>query len=211
MLVAVAGLIGAGKSTLVGALDGHRFYEPVETNPYLELYYQDMYRWCFPMQVHLLYSRWEIIQQAYWQQKDGSLAILDRSIYEDWAFAWLGYKAGYMSKLEYDTYCRMHEHLCTYAIPFPDLILYLDAPIDCLLEHIRSRDRGCEAGIMREYLEKLQAAYNELLPSIGSKVPLKVIDARQSKEAVVAEASAAILARKSFFEEQRPPRYRGGV
>lgn len=210
MLIAVSGLIGAGKSTLVSHLDGAKFYEPIDDNPYLTDYYKDPVRWCFPMQVHLLHARYRMIKHAYYTQlNDGGDAILDRSIYEDYSFAALGHESGYMSDQEFATYCTAHEDYCSTGIPFPDLILHLDAPVTTLLEHIQKRDRSCEANLMADYLVKLRAQYEQLLVQLEKKVPVYYIDATQSADKVLADAQHIIAQRRKELETA-VPRYRGG-
>ncbi len=212
MLIAISGLIGAGKSTLVESLPGKHYFEPVESNPYLADYYKDAKRWCFPMQMHLLHERYRMIRAAYTHQLyESEDAIMDRSIYEDFCFAKLGYEAGYMSEREFSTYCKAHENYCNDLIPFPDLIIHLDAPVNTLIDHIRTRDRECEAGVMAGYLKSLQEQYNHLLPQLAQKAPLRYIDARRTKGDVLSAAVDMIEQRRKELKEQAVPRYRCGI
>ena len=210
MLIAVAGLIGAGKSTLVTNLEGNKFYEPVETNPYLELYYKEPEKYCFPMQMHLLHERYRMIRNAYYQSLAGKDSIMDRSIYEDFCFASLGYNSHYMSELEYQTYCKAHEDYCSDLIPFPDLIIYLKAKIPTLLEHIKQRNRDCETDIMAQYLELLQTEYDKIMPRLAQKTKVETIEVDSlDAEQVLKIAQECIKQRKEEIKNDFP-RYRGG-
>ena len=210
MLIAISGIIGAGKSTLTHALEGIKFYEPVDSNPYLNLYYKNPERWCFPMQMHLLYERWKMCQAAFWASRQGKDAILDRSIYEDWAFASLGYQSGYMSELEYQTYCKTHELLTSEYIAFPDLVIHLACDIETAQTRIAERSRGCESGISDEYLHKLQHEYEQLLPALSHKTRVVYIPATYTKGEIHALAKKHIENRRQELAEQKAPRYRGG-
>lgn len=212
MLIAISGLIGAGKSTLVSNLSGEKFFEPVESNPYLDDYYKNPERWCFPMQMHLLHERYRMIRAAHSVQLySGRDAIMDRSIYEDFCFAKLGYEDGYMSQREFETYCKAHEDYCNDLIPFPDLVIHLDAEIDTLVKHIAERSRECEANMMRGYLEKLQKQYDKLLPQLALKCPVRYISAERSKGEVLAIAIDMIEVRRKELQSAETPRYRGGI
>lgn len=210
MLIVIGGLIGAGKSTLVNNLDGLRFFEPVESNPYLALYYREPNKYCFPMQMHLLHERYRMIKSAYYQSLQGTDAIMDRSIYEDYCFAHLGFRSGFMSNLEFQTYCKAHEDYCADLIPFPDLFIYLSCKIDGLLDHIKQRDRACEAGMMANYLVALQREYDAIMPRLKQKLPVvKIAVDNMDALQVMAAAQGAIAARKKELSGFSP-RYRGG-
>jgi deoxyadenosine kinase len=210
MLIAIAGLIGSGKSTLVEHLDGIKFYEPVESNPYLSLYYKEPEKYCFPMQMHLLHERYRMIRNAYYQSLNGQDCIMDRSIYEDFCFASLGAKAHYMSELEFQTYCKAHEDYCSDLIPFPDLIIYLKAEIPTLLEHIKKRDRNCEAGIMAPYLENLQSEYDLIIPRLEQKTKVVTIEVDNLEAIQVLSKAQGIIKQRKEEINSCYPRYRGG-
>lgn len=104
MLIVLAGTIGAGKSSLAAALGEHLgtdvFYEAVDNNPVLDLYYQDPKKYAFLLQIYFLNKRFKSIKEAY--QADNN--ILDRSIFEDELFLKLNYKNGNVTKTELDIY-----------------------------------------------------------------------------------------------------------
>lgn len=165
-LVVVAGNIGAGKTSLTERL-GQRLgwwtgYESVSDNPYLADFYADMAQWAFHLQIFFLGHRAEQYLQA---AHDPRSAILDRSIYEDaHIFARALHEMGNLSERDYQAYRRLFD-LVVDSLPAPDLLIYLKAPVDVLLERIRRRGRAAERGISGEYLALLESFYDDWLAS----------------------------------------------
>jgi deoxyadenosine/deoxycytidine kinase len=163
-LVLVAGNIGAGKTSITEKL-GERLgwrtgYESVEDNPFLPDFYADMKQWSFHLQVFFLGHRAEQHNNAH--AFNGS-AILDRSIYEDfYIFTRALRQLGNMSEREYKAYKRVFD-LVVKGLPSPDLLVYLWAPVEVLVERIRSRGRDIEGGITHDYLALLESFYDEWL------------------------------------------------
>lgn len=158
--VAVAGNIGVGKSTLVDRL-AHQlgwqpFYEPVAENPYLGDFYQNMQAWSFHSQVFFLGRR----LQAHRRLLDHpTSAIQDRTVYEDAeVFAYNLFLTGKLSDRDHGTYRDLYEAMISF-LPAPDLVVYLRASSETLARRIRSRGREYERGIRTDYLEKLNALY----------------------------------------------------
>jgi deoxyadenosine/deoxycytidine kinase len=163
-LVLVAGNIGAGKTSLAQKLGeklGWRTgFETVEDNPYLGKFYGDMLSWSFHLQVFLLGQRAEQHLQAY---RDPQSFILDRSIYEDFhIFARALNQLGNLNKQDLHTYERVYKMVVEY-LPWPDLLIFLKAPVDALLKRIKVRGREMEAGITAPYLELLDGFYSDWL------------------------------------------------
>jgi deoxyadenosine/deoxycytidine kinase len=161
-LVMVAGNIGAGKSSLterLGARLGWRTaYESVSDNPYLPDFYADMRAWSFHLQVFFLGHR---AQQYLDLIGLPQSAILDRSIYEDaHIFARALHHMGNLSERDYLAYRRVFD-LIVSRLPVPDLLIYLRAPVQVLIDRIRSRGRAIEGGITPEYLTLLESFYDE--------------------------------------------------
>jgi deoxyadenosine/deoxycytidine kinase len=160
--IAIAGNIGAGKSTLTkmlsNALAWEPFYEADAENPYLADFYADMQRWSFHSQVFYLGKRLEHHRQLI--DHSGSV-VQDRTVYEDAEiFARNLYVGGYMSERDYDAYRRLYKAVSSF-LPPPDLVIYLQANIDTLLAHIAKRGRDYERGIAPEYLVQLNRLYEE--------------------------------------------------
>ena len=158
--VAIAGNIGAGKSSLtkiLGQSFGWKtFYEQVDDNPYLSDFYDDMRRWSFNLQVYFLSSRFR-------HQRDIETAaqsvVQDRSIYEDAEiFARNLYEMGLMSERDFQNYVELFAIMTSYLRP-PSLLVYLRASVPTLIGHIQSRGRDYESTIRIEYLERLQGHY----------------------------------------------------
>ena len=158
--IAVAGNIGVGKSTLVSLLSDRLgwkpFYEPVEENPYLADFYQDMRSWAFHSQIYFLTRRLRIHRQLI--DYDQS-AIQDRSVYEDAeVFAHNLYLQGQLDERDYQSYCELY-HVLSEFLPAPDLVLYLRASVPTLLSRIQARGRGYERQIPADYLDQLNQLY----------------------------------------------------
>ncbi len=160
MHIAIAGNIGAGKTTLAAKLsqyfDWDVSYESVEDNPYLEDFYQDMKRWAFHLQIYFLNHRY---RQVEWARQNPKPTIQDRSIYEDaFIFAKTLTEHEQMCPRDYQNYLKVFEVL-TQHIPPPDLLIYLRADLDTLKAHIKKRGREFESNISDDYLLALNRNY----------------------------------------------------
>ena len=148
MVIITAGMIGVGKSTLTEILARElgtkAFYEPVDENPILEKYYEDPGKYGFALQLYFLNKRFRLIKKAYRDKNN----ILDRSIYEDALFTKINVDKGTISQEEYDIYLdlldNMMEELEGLPKKAPDLLVYLRADFDVILQHIKKRGRSYE-------------------------------------------------------------------
>ncbi len=160
VFIAVAGNIGAGKSSLTHLLSlryGWKpFFESVEDNPYLNDFYADMKRWSFNLQVYFLSNRFRSHKAI---TEGPESVILDRVIYEDAEiFARNLYEIGNMEQRDYENYVALYEVMTEYLRP-PDLLIYLRANVETLVKQISLRGRDFEKSIKQEYLEQLNRHY----------------------------------------------------
>ncbi|SMO74747.1 deoxynucleoside kinase [Gracilimonas mengyeensis] len=160
--IAVAGNIGAGKSSLTGLLAKHfgweAFYESVDDNPYLSDFYEDMRRWSFNLQIYFLSSRFR--HQKEMLNDDVNL-IQDRTIYEDVEiFAKNLHQMNLMSDRDFTNYEALFHEMSYYLRP-PDLLIYLRAQVPTLVRQIQQRGRDYENTIRIEYLERLNNLYED--------------------------------------------------
>lgn len=160
--IALAGNIGAGKSTLTHMLAESMgwtpFYEANAENPYLSDFYRDMTRWSFHSQMFFLGKRLEHHRKLV--DHPGSV-VQDRTVYEDAEiFARNLAKQGKMNTRDYETYCSLYKAIATF-LPPPSLIVYLKANVDTLAKHIQHRGRDFEQDISRDYLMQLNELYEE--------------------------------------------------
>ena len=160
MHIAIAGNIGAGKTSLTELLAKHykwkAHYEDVEENPYLSDFYDDMTRWSFNLQIYFLNSR---IQQLIKIQEGKDTVIQDRTIYEDaFIFAPNLHAMNLMSTRDFDNYQSLFKTISSKVSP-PDLLIYLQASIPTLVNNIQNRARDYEENIRIDYLKKLNAYY----------------------------------------------------
>lgn len=147
-VIVLAGMIGAGKSTytkmISEELGTEAFYESVDDNRILEMFYADAKRWAFSLQIHFLNTRFKSIKEAFSNQNN----VLDRSIYEDALFTKINYIQGNMSEAEFDTYIslldNMMEELDGMEKKSPDLLIYLDGSFEAILNRISKRGRSFE-------------------------------------------------------------------
>ena len=163
-LVVVAGNIGVGKTSLTERI-GSRLgwwtgYESVADNPYLADFYTDMRSWSFHLQIFFLGHRADQYLEAV---RDPRSAILDRSIFEDfYIFARALHHMGDLAERDYLAYRRLFE-IVVQGLPRPNLLIYLKAPVNVLMDRIRRRARNIETGISPEYLSLLDSFYDEWL------------------------------------------------
>lgn len=158
--IAIAGNIGAGKSSLTGLLAKHfgwnAYYESVDDNPYLSDFYEDMRRWSFNLQIYFLSSRFRHQREILGSTND---FIQDRTIYEDVEiFAKNLYEMGLMSERDYENYRSLFGEMVSYLRP-PDLLIYLRAHVPTLVRQIQARGREYENTIRIDYLERLNQHY----------------------------------------------------
>ncbi|PCS01844.1 deoxyadenosine kinase [Lactococcus garvieae] len=147
-VIVLAGTIGAGKSSLAKALGEHLgtevYYEAVDNNPVLDLYYQDPTKYAFLLQIYFLNKRFESIKMAYTQENN----VLDRSIFEDELFLTLNYKNGNVTKTELEIYqnllSNMLEEMEGMPKKRPDLLVYIDVSFETMLSRIAQRGRSFE-------------------------------------------------------------------
>jgi deoxyadenosine/deoxycytidine kinase len=177
MHIAVAGNIGAGKTTLSELLAKHYkwipHYEDVDENPYLNDFYNDMQRWSFNLQVYFLNSRFKQIIDI---RKSGKTIIQDRTIYEDAEiFAPNLHSMGLMSTRDFNNYKTLFDLMISLVQP-PDLIIYLRATVPTLVNQIQKRGREYENSIRIDYLKQLNDRYEKWINSykIGKVLTINV-------------------------------------
>lgn len=170
----IEGSIGSGKTTLADRLGAHLglrvLHEPVDANPYLEVFYQDPKRWAFPMQLELLHRRYAMQKLAAFEATgcgENKGAILDRGMPGDRVFCKMHHLAGNISELEWKTYERAYSIMACSLVP-PSLLIFLDVDPEVAFERVRKRARGCEAGVPLAYLRDLRKGYLDLMVEIES-------------------------------------------
>ncbi len=162
MHIAIAGNIGSGKTTLSGLLakqfGWEPHYEDVDTNPYLNSFYEDMQRWSFNLQIYFLNSRF---RQVVAIRKSGKTVVQDRTIYEDaHIFAPNLHSMNLMSTRDFENYISLFELMSSFIQP-PDLLIYLRASVPTLVNQIQKRGRDYENAIRLDYLKNLNERYEE--------------------------------------------------
>jgi len=175
MYVAIEGVIGVGKTTLARllqpAFDAEIILEVFEENPFLSDFYSDRERYAFQTQIFFLLSR-------YHQQRrtitdlvtTGKNVIADYTFAKDSLFARINIKGD-----ELDMYYKVHEALAE-KIQKPDLLVYLQATTDTLMQRIALRDRPYERQMERAYINELNLAYDEFFSKPFDHTPVLTID-----------------------------------
>lgn len=174
--VVVEGPIGVGKTTVAEALSREvnaRFLrEEVEENPFLTKFYKDMRQYAFQTQMFFLLSRWRQQQELQQQELFRRNTVADYLFAKDRLFAYLT-----LEEEELKLYERLHG-LLDEKIVKPDLVLYLQASVDVLLDRVRSRGRPYERAVSKEYLEEVVRAYNYFFFHF-TQAPLLVINTNE--------------------------------
>ncbi|MCQ2346277.1 MAG: deoxynucleoside kinase [Paludibacteraceae bacterium] len=164
MYIAIAGNIGAGKTTLTKMLAKYYGWEPrfesVGFNPYLEDYYNDIKRWSFCLETYFLKERFRdmlCVQQA------THTIVQDRSIFEGvHVFVTNNYRRGDLSKRDYQTYMELFD-LMKRMMRLPDLMIYLRKSVPALVAQIQKRGREYEKSLQIDYLKDLNDRYEDFI------------------------------------------------
>jgi deoxyguanosine kinase len=175
MYIAIEGVIGVGKTSLARLLqssfDAELLLEIFEENPFLSDFYEDRERYAFQTQIFFLLSR-------YHQQRRGVPKLLEtgKNLLADYTFA----KDALFARInlkgdELDIYHQVHEALAE-KIPRPDLIVYLRADTEVLMQRITLRDRPYERNMDRAYIDELNRAYEAFFASPYDETPVLTID-----------------------------------
>jgi deoxyadenosine/deoxycytidine kinase len=179
--IAIAGNIGAGKTTLTELLSKHYKwipqFEDVEHNPYLNDFYEDMPRWSFQLQIYFLNSR---LRQLIEIAQGTETVIQDRTIYEDaHIFAPNLHEMNLMTQRDFDNYFLFFNTLKQMVQP-PDLLIYLQASVPTLVGQIQKRGREYEENIRLDYLKRLNEYYNKWIDGY-KEGPLLIINVDDNK------------------------------
>lgn len=172
--IVVEGPIGAGKTSLARRLaerlPAHSLFEQPEQNPFLSRFYQNMERWALPTQLNFLFQR---IDQLRSLVADGmpERVVSDFLLDKDPLFAALNLPADELALYE-----RLFERLRPHDLPQPDLVIYLQAKPDTLMERVRKRGVDSERRITEAYLERVAEQYARFFYSFDA-APLFVVDA----------------------------------
>ena len=176
MHIAIAGNIGAGKTSLTKLISQHYqldiYLEDVIKNPYLKDFYTDMKKWAFNLQIYFLNKRFYQLLEIKNKQKS---VVQDRTIYEDiYVFATNLNKLGLLSQRDFTTYYTFFELMET-LIKGPDLLIYLRSSVPNLLKQINIRGREYEKNINANYLKQLNDHYENWIKNYD-KSKLIIID-----------------------------------
>ena len=160
--IGIAGNIGVGKTTFTKLVSEKMnltpYYESVHDNPYLSDFYSDMDRWSFNLQIYFLQHRFRHHIEI---MNNNNGVIQDRTIYEDVSiFAYNLHQMGTMSKRDWETYKTLFDNMAQF-LRKPNLIIYLKASTDTLINRIKNRNRDYEKDISKAYLHRLNIYYKK--------------------------------------------------
>ncbi|AIQ68167.1 deoxynucleoside kinase [Paenibacillus graminis] len=198
--IAVEGPIGAGKTTLATMLAGELqlpvIKEIVEENPFLDKFYQNMDDWSFQLEMFFLCNRYKQLEDTVYQYIDkGKPVISDYHIYKNLIFGERTLKGTKREKY------RQIYHVLTDDLPKPDIILYIRADLDTLLERIAKRGRPFEEEIAPAYLQQLIEDYDAAMASLALTGPSTVIVTIDGKQVDFVENQEDFTAIASQLKE----------
>lgn len=203
-VITIAGTVGVGKSTmtnaLANALNFRTSFEKVDTNPYLDKFYDDFSKWSFHLQIYFLAERFKEQKRIF---EYGGGFIQDRSIYEDTGiFAKMHFDKGTMSPIDYQTYTNLFDAMVmTPYFPHPDLLIYLEGSIDDIIGRIEERGRPMEQQTDKEYWYEMHNRYENWIDNFNS-CPVLRLDINDYDLMKSPETIEIILERIGHFMEQ---------
>lgn len=203
-VITIAGTVGVGKSTmtkaLAEALNFRTSFEKVDTNPYLDKFYEDFEKWSFHLQVYFLSERFKEQKRIF---EYGGGFVQDRSIYEDTGiFAKMHYDKGTMSPTDYETYTNLFDAMVmTPYFPHPDLLVYLEGPIDAVIGRIQERGRTMEQQTPNDYWIEMHERYENWINNFNS-CPVLRLDINDYDLLKNPDAIEAIVSRISHMLKQ---------
>ena len=164
MYIAIAGNIGAGKTTLTKMLAKYYGWEPrfesVSFNPYLEDYYSDIKRWAFCLETYFLKERFKDMMAV---QKASHTIVQDRSIFEGvYVFVRNNYERGDLSERDFTTFMELFD-LMKSQMKMPDMMIYLRKSVPALIAQIQKRGRDYEQTMQIDYLKDLNEKYEDFI------------------------------------------------
>jgi deoxyadenosine/deoxycytidine kinase len=164
LYIAIAGNIGAGKTTLTKMLAKYYGWEPrfesVSFNPYLEDYYADIKRWAFCLETYFLKERYKDMQAV---QRAGHTIVQDRSIFEGvYVFVRNNYERGDLSQRDFETFMEPFD-LMKSQMKMPDMMIYLRKSVPALIAQIQKRGRDYEQTMQIDYLKDLNDKYEDFI------------------------------------------------
>ena len=188
----VEGPIGVGKTSLAVKLaetfGAELMLERAEENPFLERFYRDPKGAALPTQLSFLFQRARQLQQLRQGDIFQPMRVADFLLDKDPLFARLN-----LDDEELKLYEQVYQHL-TLDAPRPDLVVYLQAPVEVLVRRVQRRGIGYERYIQQEYLERIASAYSQFFHQYGGS-PLLIVNASDINP-VESEADYAALVRE---------------
>jgi deoxyguanosine kinase len=196
----IEGPIGCGKTTLAKKLAEHfsvnLLLENAAANPFLPKFYQDGERYALPTQLFFLFQRTEQIRELSQRDLFGGATIADFFLEKDPLFARLN-----LNDEEFALYRQIYQHLQLQTTT-PDLVIYLQTPVDTLLKRVEQRNISYEHTISKEYLSRLAEAYNELFHHYDAS-PLLIVNNEHLDCASDETALELLLTRISTMRSRR--------
>lgn len=209
-IITIAGTVGIGKSTMTNAvaeaLQFRTSLEKVDTNPYLEKFYEDFSKWSFHLQIYFLAERFKEQKRMF---EYGGGFVQDRSIYEDTdIFAKMHMEKGTMDSVDYQTYTELFDAMVmTPYFPHPDVLIYLDGPFETILERIKERGRPMEQETPIAYWEEMYGRYTKWIDSFQAcpvmRVDITEYDLKEHPEQVeeIVERIGNFIERASVYKK----------